>query len=527
MPPRTIRNRLYEERGVGLYTYKFTSTRELQELLGLSPPFSTCYAHAPYAKNAPHCTRSIHKNNQASVPGLLMDIVDCDIPSSTADQLLRRLSRCAVCGIGIWHQDQAMDMYEKWSAALWGEFLDINGLAQQPAWVREQFRSVSRSEWMEWAFSLQVGVEEVAPDERGYEDDGDSDVSSDTSEVFSDFDAAENVTTETVFENNESSSGGSFGQAPESAETTTGSNVTPNNRDDSSDDEPIFTPAESEHGEDPSPSFESELLSLAQNLAEEAPADSNPSSSSDPASPAPVPLAQFRPYSNVHSQSRLLKELLNKLPQTVTQKKLHAGYIYAFRRPGVPGFLKIGYTNDVIKPRRARPDPVDHRLAVWSTNCGYVPELVFRVHVPHAVERVERLVHKTFQMERRVQNPPCARCARGRRGKGRHNEWFEVEEDQVRKVVGLWKQFSVQNPYDRFGRLNEFWSQLAADEKKRVASSISMLTWVEEMPGHVEKLRGEDFASTLTRLEFCEKDAVAHFPGVVFLFFLFLFSLFF
>ena len=55
--------------------------------------------------------------------------------------------------------------------------------------------------------------------------------------------------------------------------------------------------------------------------------------------------------------------------------------------------------------------------------------------------------------------------------------------------MGLWALFAEQLPYDRFGRLGDFWSQKIDDERGRVGEGDSAMGWLEKMPRLVEELR--------------------------------------
>ncbi len=82
----------------------------------------------------------------------------------------------------------------------------------------------------------------------------------------------------------------------------------------------------------------------------------------------------------------------------------------------------------------------------------------------------------------------------GRAG-GNHDEWFEVEEQTARRVVDLWASFAEQLPYDRFGRLVDFWSGKIDGESGRVGDGNAALDWLETMPQLVEELRRWEFGT--------------------------------
>ena len=209
-----------------------------------------------------------------------------------------------------------------------------------------------------------------------------------------------------------------------------------------------------------------------------------------------TPHTPFRPYPQL-APLHLLKTLFIQLTQTVSQRRLGPGYIYAYTRTTAPGLLKIGYTKEGSQPpppRRPRRHPVDERLAWWAAACGEPVQEVFRVRVPSAVARIEGLVHTVLRPWRRVEDPPCERCASRPGHSGMHKEWFEVDEATARTVVGMWGRFSEQQPYDEFGRLGDFWSERVGRDKDGVRDGDTVRTWLDGMPRMVEEARRESEA---------------------------------
>lgn len=179
------------------------------------------------------------------------------------------------------------------------------------------------------------------------------------------------------------------------------------------------------------------------------------------------------------------------MTQTVSQHRRYTGVLYGFARPAAPGMLKIGVVKDRVVAGRPFADPVDHRLATWQAQCGHRVIEVFRKPIAcNAAERIERLVHQALREYRRVEDPPCRPCERrktaskartggGRCSGGQHNEWFEVDVETALHVVDLWAIFAERQPYDRFGKLLDFWSA-------RVEASIrpgdTVKSWQEKIP---------------------------------------------
>ncbi|KAK4158784.1 hypothetical protein QBC43DRAFT_248802 [Cladorrhinum sp. PSN259] len=194
--------------------------------------------------------------------------------------------------------------------------------------------------------------------------------------------------------------------------------------------------------------------------------------------------AKFRRYSKAQSPLDQLKQLLCKLTQTVPHTRRRTGFIYAFARPSLPGFLKIGFVQEKDTADRPCTHPVDRRLAKWQVQCGQPITEVFRRHIAcKAAMRIESLVHLTLKEYRQVQHPPCQPCekrkrARARRAKtaksgggGRHNEWFEIDPQTAKRVVDTWASFAEGSPYDRFGRLDDFWAEKIDAEIKRITDT--------------------------------------------------------
>lgn len=244
-----------------------------------------------------------------------------------------------------------------------------------------------------------------------------------------------------------------------------------------------------EEQEDDFPANLLQMLVLTDDQNDHIPAATQSTSTLQPA--ATVSSLSFCLYPQV-KPLRLFKILLDQLTRTVSPRHLKAGHIYAYACDSAPGHLKIGYTTK-------RPED---RFAKWEASCGHPVREVFRVPVPCATQRIEALVHTTLRSLRRKEDPPCGRCAaRCGRSKGAHNEWFEVEEGPARAVVALWKSFSDQRPYDRFGRLVDFWSNKVVGNRERVCEGDSVRAWLDRMPRMVEELRREEFRSMLGPLE--------------------------
>lgn len=227
---------------------------------------------------------------------------------------------------------------------------------------------------------------------------------------------------------------------------------------------------------------------------------------------APVPSRPgFRRYPQASTPLSQLKLLWNTMAQTVSHRRRHSGFIYAFARRELPGFLKIGYVKGPV-PERPSSDPVNSRIELWQEKCGHLIKEVFRVKIPClAAQRIESLVHMTLRESRWVEE--CRRCARtgtrewgdGRGGQGQvrlnHKEWFEVDRQSAEHVVNQWAKFAEQLPYDHWGKLVDFWSEKVDEQRSLVRQGDTTMRWLERMPQLVELLRRREFGSMIGPLD--------------------------
>lgn len=211
----------------------------------------------------------------------------------------------------------------------------------------------------------------------------------------------------------------------------------------------------------------------------------------------------FRIYNPQLTPTENMNSILNTILQHSGPRNRAPGYIYAFTRPSLPGFLKIGYTNAVHNPDRPYPDPVDFRLARWASDCGHPVVEAFRAYMPCAAERMESLIHQTLREYRRVEDPGCRPCQRRRQGKGSgggggaHDEWFEVDVEVAQRVVSSWALFSAQRPYDSFGRPIGFWARKVERERRRAREVLDVGEWLERIPRYIEEMMRLDFRSII------------------------------
>ncbi|KAF1964528.1 DUF1766-domain-containing protein [Bimuria novae-zelandiae CBS 107.79] len=124
----------------------------------------------------------------------------------------------------------------------------------------------------------------------------------------------------------------------------------------------------------------------------------------------------------------LLKEIEKPLPYT--QKD---GFIYVFWDKEHFGKVKIGRTDDL-----------ERRLKEWDRACK-------RTHIYHPVSqrgelskiphvnRIERLIHIELKECRKQRY--CQSCNKN------HQEWFDVGEASVTKILRKWQDWIMQRPY--------------------------------------------------------------------------------
>ncbi|PSN69694.1 DUF1766-domain-containing protein [Corynespora cassiicola Philippines] len=137
------------------------------------------------------------------------------------------------------------------------------------------------------------------------------------------------------------------------------------------------------------------------------------------------------------SRSVSIHDALQKTAQkSLTKRDLEEGYIYMFWLKGSFGLAKIGYSKNV-----------DQRLKQWTRQCGHQYQLQksssagepLRVGVPHA-RRLEKMIHtelKEFRMKME-----CKGCHR------KHEEWFEVSEQDAMKAFVKWRDWIQELPYE-------------------------------------------------------------------------------
>lgn len=127
------------------------------------------------------------------------------------------------------------------------------------------------------------------------------------------------------------------------------------------------------------------------------------------------PLAIFQPW------DREEPSIFDTFQKRIPDDYVVAGWIYAFSWPEHPGFIKIGYSNDVAT-----------RVNVEWDNCHRGATLLITCHVKYP-RRIEELIHAQLQHQRRkivsCANQFCRKT---------HIEWFEISVNEGLQTVKDW-----------------------------------------------------------------------------------------
>jgi T5orf172 domain len=165
------------------------------------------------------------------------------------------------------------------------------------------------------------------------------------------------------------------------------------------------------------------------------------------------------------SENGLKNGILHVIRRTGVTKSpdgpnLDHGYVYIFKSPAFPGYIKIGSTKQAPEEREKQ----------WSTRCNF--ECVHIVDENDKSFRfygiVERIIHAELYNEQRKFY--CDNCrsnhllSLAKRGKEKlprrteHSEWFEISETQAKEVVNKWRDWVIhQEPYKQDATLRSCW----------------------------------------------------------------------
>jgi len=148
-----------------------------------------------------------------------------------------------------------------------------------------------------------------------------------------------------------------------------------------------------------------------------------------------------------HSILGLAKQPARTKPKNGEPYK--CGWIYIFRIPDMPGYVKIGRTTQLITKRKRQISNCKQKLEL-----EVVDKSCYRKISSH--ERVEKLIHEDLKNERCFFRCPCARTrdnedSHGKDGYTDHGEWFKIDEEEASLRVERWRQWMRQEPYDGAG----------------------------------------------------------------------------
>ncbi len=148
-----------------------------------------------------------------------------------------------------------------------------------------------------------------------------------------------------------------------------------------------------------------------------------------------------------HSILGLAKQPARTKPKSGEPYK--CGWIYIFRIPDMPGYVKIGRTTQLITKRKRQISNCKQKLEL-----EVVDKSCYQKISNH--ERVEKLIHEDLKNERCFFRCPCARTrdnedSHGKDGYTDHGEWFKIDEEEASLRVERWRQWMRQEPYDGAG----------------------------------------------------------------------------
>lgn len=134
------------------------------------------------------------------------------------------------------------------------------------------------------------------------------------------------------------------------------------------------------------------------------------------------------------------------------------GFVYAFTTPYKPGFVKIGWAASPSK-----------RVAEWA-KCFPEATVAFEEQFEYP-EQIELLIH--------LENAPgrmqivCRRCSLGQKSSVNHDEWFEMDIAEAKRVITRWKNLICQEPlYTKDKVLSAKWAPVLAFVTEQTASGL-------------------------------------------------------
>ncbi|KAM0562698.1 hypothetical protein ACHAPJ_001535 [Fusarium lateritium] len=225
---------------------------------------------------------------------------------------------------------------------------------------------------------------------------------------------------------------------------------------------------------------------------------------------------QFFPRKEVELSP--VRPIVDFMTRSLKKKSLASGYVYCFAERSAPGYLKIGSIaspelgakmeppNSALAKKRNK-DRVSERMRELSRKCEHDIVFKFEVFMPHAVQRMESLIHQTLREENRKAHCPARSCGTD------HREWFKISESEALGVVEIWQEFSKLKPYNDMGQLREVWEKHASRQLRLNGGSTARRwltsTWAkivtseDERNVQMEKLR-DNLAQAAERRKIAE-----------------------
>lgn len=185
------------------------------------------------------------------------------------------------------------------------------------------------------------------------------------------------------------------------------------------------------------------------------------------AEPPTQDIPTFVPFS-AQSTQKMLASMCEVLSRPLSKQDQQSGCIYGFHR-GDNGFIKVGVTTVGVATR----------MKQWTQSCHYEPKVVLKIDVPYAF-RVERLIQVHLRKERFYESLVNGSCNSGNGCTKKHDEWFKIGLERLRKVVAVWKRFVESKPYDENNTLKPYWQQQL--KKIDLSSNIDpWFSWLERI----------------------------------------------
>lgn len=142
-----------------------------------------------------------------------------------------------------------------------------------------------------------------------------------------------------------------------------------------------------------------------------------------------------------------------------------AGYVYVFRSPSKPGFVKVGKANDI-----------NERLKQIRKGCQ-LPDLervedYVQTKIYHCA-KLERLVHAELKAARATTfecNNKDHISKRKNRSSTCHTEWFKIEPKYAVQAVQRWREWLLSKPYGdiQVQALSTTWAKMITNNFPRV-----------------------------------------------------------